>query len=469
MRPLLITLFLAFPLTIFGGYIEGHFISPAQVIIVIVAAVALHRVLTDGSWGGWAQRHIWAYPFGLFILSGMLSTALSPYLSNVFSKAFFQIAGIGIVVLSGMAIVEELRRRPMFLVALARCLSATLGVAAVIGILQFLDFNGFGNTGFLDFSYMNDFYAGGIVWKYPGELGGVSRINSIFGEPAQMARYLGVCTGIALLRLRVLGKRHADALRDVIPAWSACAVLVAGLLSLSVLAYAFLVITLVSLLLVSRRGSFLKTALMAVILTGTLITLVQLLSPELSEKAFTIEEVFSAGPDVIDEAGYESSKLSALSIRVNYEVMKMNLERSPMFGIGLGGHPTSYRRGAPTAEGVYEDLEALNSEDAASLWVRLLSETGILGMCLYVLGMLAILLASRRALLLCGDDLAKKAEPSMGVRHAISIGVAGSCVGECAIYLFRQGQYYELPLWISLVLTAAIPYVLASRRIRRKG
>jgi hypothetical protein len=162
----------------------------------------------------------------------------------------------------------------------------------------------------------------------------------------------------------------------------------------------------------------------------------------------------------------ETGQVSALAVASNVAVMVDNLPRHPLLGVGLGGHPASYERYAPPYARYSEDLEGLNAQDAASLLVRLLSETGILGTALFLLGGFGLLVSCRSAILgsrLMTDSAEKTSASS---RHlswqvmAVAIGIGAGWTSVFFQYLMRAGQYYEQAMWIPIALVAVTPYLI---------
>jgi O-antigen ligase len=67
----------------------------------------------------------------------------------------------------------------------------------------------------------------------------------------------------------------------------------------------------------------------------------------------------------------------------NALVTKKSLKLSPLIGTGLGSHEISYARFIPEIKRK-EGTHLVNVQDAASLFLRLLSETGVLGLGLFL-------------------------------------------------------------------------------------
>jgi len=74
----------------------------------------------------------------------------------------------------------------------------------------------------------------------------------------------------------------------------------------------------------------------------------------------------------------ELANMSVFTLFNNIRVTEYVLETSPLFGYGLGSHPISFQQADIFS--ITIDRSYLNSYDANSLFLRLLSETGILGL-----------------------------------------------------------------------------------------
>lgn len=97
--------------------------------------------------------------------------------------------------------------------------------------------------------------------------------------------------------------------------------------------------------------------------------------------------------------------------------------------------------------------------DGGSLLIRLLSETGVVGTALFLIGCLVVVLRARRAI---QEALAFHRENSSrpSVILTLAAGVTASCAALVTVYLIRKGVYYDPPLWSTIALTAAVPQLL---------
>jgi hypothetical protein len=78
--------------------------------------------------------------------------------------------------------------------------------------------------------------------------------------------------------------------------------------------------------------------------------------------------------------GLESENASTFALLSNAYVAWQAFIASPIIGNGLGSHSSSYDKYAPDIVSPQFPVWGLNSDDANSLFLRLMSETGILGL-----------------------------------------------------------------------------------------
>ena len=153
--------------------------------------------------------------------------------------------------------------------------------------------------------------------------------------------------------------------------------------------------------------------------------------------------------------------LSAIALAVNLAVMRTNLARDPMLGAGLGAHPVTYDRENPGLGRLPVDLASigLNKEDAASLLIRLLSESGILGTVAFIAGWIFAVTRSRRCIL---ANINGRLEPD--IFSSLAIGVTASMIGVGVACMARAPQYYAPWFWLPMALTASVPDLMARLR-----
>lgn len=449
-------LFFSLPLDMLGVYAGGKLVVPGVVFAAIISIGCLGHLLS-GKYRIIGVRERWPLWFVAFMIGGLVSTLVSPYAVSALPRGLTQLVGITIMMLACVALLNEVQCAPRLLEKYIKLCVLILGVIAISAIAESFVENVLQRPELIDLEFLNE-YAGGIVWRRQDVMGPVMRASSLAEEPAHFVIILGVGTGPALMRLGLLGRSYQRAIARVIPQWAAVAILLGFVVALSLVGYFLLASIAVSLWLVSHRLGW-KTitgaVVSAVVMLGILYVAVVSEVPELIEKVATLMVVVS--PDTRFAWGQES----AFDLALNVSVMQHNLTQSPLFGAGLGAHPVTYEEIEPGAGRVplMEFEKQLNKEDANSLLVRLLSESGMLGTVLYIGGLLAVVMRARRAILHSLEGYGSTASPDLCL-VALAIGTTASLAGESLSFLARQGVYYGLPLWIPLALVACVPYRL---------
>jgi len=130
-----------------------------------------------------------------------------------------------------------------------------------------------------------------------------------------------------------------------------------------------------------------------------------------------IEETYLV---LIGQKKMAESNTSTGTFLTNASVVQQVLKKSPIIGHGLGSHPISYNR-----YGYHYEVPVMNEKDANSLFFRLLSETGLIGLLLF-LGFLIKFY------------IPKKNDPS-DFYWVINNGIIISFI----IRLIRQGHYFS--------------------------
>ncbi|HEY8403363.1 MAG TPA: hypothetical protein VIK71_02005 [Flavobacteriales bacterium] len=117
----------------------------------------------------------------------------------------------------------------------------------------------------------------------------------------------------------------------------------------------------------------------------------------------------------------------------NNHVAWENFKRNPLFGTGLGSHSIAFDKYSLTnVEGAVQ-LE-FNRADANSMFLRLMSETGLYGLTIMIVFLFRHWLSKKRS-----------AQPEFWV-------ISNSCLMVIVLYLLRQGHYFinGLPFFIWL-------------------
>lgn len=154
--------------------------------------------------------------------------------------------------------------------------------------------------------------------------------------------------------------------------WRTFIILLSLLLSGSSIGYLGLILCVVFLI---KKISFTK-AIVAISVAAILISGI-----------YVVSEKFRVRIDdsvkVITTKNLAEANLSTYALLSNAFVAIESFKESPIIGNGLGSHPTSHDRFVGNIDGVdeFEQYMQLNSKDASSLFLRLTSELGLMGIC----------------------------------------------------------------------------------------
>lgn len=236
-------------------------------------------------------------------------------------------------------------------------------VAALIGMFQFICFKIGFRSGYFLFNYSNK---GGIP-VYGGLFG--IRLNSIFMEPTYLGSVLSAAFFVAVYNVLTRSHYYYSAIQN----WM---VIIVYLLSFSGM---------------GQIGVFLMIILMAV--NFGLIRYVIVMVPvmiisfnylynnvdEFRERFDSTYGLFVAGEE------FELGKThgSSFILYNNYIVATENFKSNFLFGTGLGSHPTAFEKYSIAKEIEVEGF-SWNSADASSMFLRLMSETGLFGLIIFM-------------------------------------------------------------------------------------
>ena len=464
MARLAVVLYLLFaPLSTASVFIGGRRVEFSLLLASLLALWWLAGFLTLRI-GVSREGDGWSFLFWLFVGWMAASLLASAYLSESWVLGVIQLVGMAVVLLASMYVSRSAAERPGAYAAYARVLTWAVVLIAAVGAWQFFAFNVLG-VGFLaDFSWVNDLTVGPgareMVWRDPGNMGPLRRANSVLAEPAFFAQTLGMVGGVMLLRLGLMGRSLGSSLSGVVPRWAAFLVLVGFAVALSIVGYILLVLTVASLVALLTR--FDLRSLLRMLFAGTVTVVLGGLLILVSGEAFvnklkTIPLVYSAATGGVQTLLLE--QVSALVLAANVSVALGNLEDYPLLGVGPGGHPPSYDVLVLSWVRTIPDIIGISQEDGGALLIRLLSETGVIGTALFLLGWLIVVLRARRAiqraLAFHRND---RSRPSAAL--AAAVGVTASCMALFVVYLLRMAIYYDPVVWLPIALTAAVPPLL---------
>jgi hypothetical protein len=460
MAVLLAVLFVTLPLDAFGRVVAGSLITPADVVGTAIAMLTVER-LTTGRYRMHPSLDQSVFAFVIFLFVGALSVIFSRDSAQILTKGFVQLGGVSIMLLACIATVNEVARRPVLFAGYIHLCMMVLAMVSLVGVAQFVLANALGHPEMLEFSFLNR-WAGGNVWYNRGSLDGIIRANSILQEPSALGMVLGTGAGVALIRLGLRGGAQRDAVQRIIPAWAAISILGGFVVTVSLIDFFLLLSVSVSLWVVSRKISAgaMATLSVAIVLTGGVAyAAIASTLPDLSEKLSAMGSITSDDIQV-----KRAEDLSAIALAVNLAVMRANLSRDPMLGAGLGAHPVTYDRENPGLGRLPADIVTvgMNKEDAASLLIRLLSESGILGTVAFITGWILAVTRARRFIL-----ASMSARMAPNVFLSLAIGVTASMISVGIACMARAPQYYAPWFWLPMALTVSVPELVA--RVERES
>lgn len=245
-------------------------------------------------------------------------------------------------------------------------------IVAAIGIFQEFSF-------LIGFKYGYDYSCIIQKWKFVPATGGMLRVNSIFMEPAHFAITMAPAFFISLSS--ILRKSHHYLKTN----WGSIIIIISYILTFSLVAYISILISLLLIFFhVKKRGKVLsigiriprRYVLSIAIILPILIYAAYRHSPEIRMRVDdTIEVATGSRP-------LTKSHLSIYALASNAFVAYKSFISNPFFGHGLGSHPISYDEFIrPGVSSVFwaKGYTGVNKKDAASLFLRLISETGLFG------------------------------------------------------------------------------------------
>lgn len=244
-------------------------------------------------------------------------------------------------------------------VKLFRIFLKCLVIVACIGIVQAITYKLHITIGY-DYGWL--FNKWGLA---PGGIVGI-RINSIFAEPSQFATLLSPAAFISIHH--ILTKSYLFMARK----WC-YVILIAMFISASSTGYVGIFIAVLLILINYRR------ILDLIIVTSLGILIVMLLYYNVDEFKSRLDA--SINIYAKEELSLEDINSSSFVQYNNFHIATTNFMKNPLFGTGLGSYPLAYEKYSLTkAEDflIKKGFE-FNSQDANSLFLRVMAEMGLLG------------------------------------------------------------------------------------------
>lgn len=426
-------------LFIFGQWIGGiQRITPDLLSIILLGMAGWHLKIGRGFMGA-PNTEISVKTVMAFVGVCLLSMMTSPYAIFGQPSAYVQMGMMILVAGLFWATDFILSRRPKLLEHLIRFSVIVCGIVAWIGIGQFLTILTTGQYSPFEFSFMNDF-AGGVVW-YSASSAEEHRINSIMPEPALLGMLLSIPFGLVLIRLGLLGKALSARSRPLMPIWAAVGISSALLVCGSSLAYIEVIVVFVTIFIfgIRRINKTLLLKYLSISVVGFSVVAFVASKPILARVEPLVDQDIAA---ILANA-----TLSALA--ANLYVTTVNVEDDPLFGAGIGAHQTTYKSliGSDFFNGDERLADmSLNSDTAASLFMRLLSETGFIGLLSYGFVVWRIMFHSYKSIKGAVYNDMKAAEADTVILVSL-FSASAATVSFCFI---RLGNYYFPAMWIML-------------------
>ena len=274
-------------------------------------------------------------------------------------------------------------------------------VVSIIGIFQVISYN---------IGFRSGYNYGYILNKWGANPGGLLglRMNSVFPEPSNFAAIIAPAFFISVFFL--FFKKG-----DFITKRESIVIFIAYLLTFSSLGYIGIFIMLILLLI---NYGVLRYFLIIVPVFYLAFTL---LYANVSEFKHRIDGVYKA----FAKNEYKHGVLhgSSFVLYNNYHVAIENFSHHPLFGTGLGSHPVAFDKYSLTNQAGVLDI-TFNKADANSMFLRLLSETGLFGASLFLFIVFKFYVSKGKAI----DD------EDWIISNSLLIVIL--------LYLLRQGHYF---------------------------
>jgi len=233
-------------------------------------------------------------------------------------------------------------------------------IAALIGVFQFVSFK-IGFTPGYDFRWILN------KWGFiPGGNFGI-RINSIFGEPTHLGAVMSSAFFVSVYNLLFKKSYYLTKFQSVI-------IIVVYILSFSGLGQTGVFLTLIFL---AISFGAVRYFIIAIPLGFFLFNVMYENSKDFRERYDSLIELFTTGKFVLGK-----THGSSFILYNNYQVATENFKTNFVLGTGVGSHPVAFERFS-TANHFKVYGFNLNSADANSMLLRLISETGLFGVSIF--------------------------------------------------------------------------------------
>jgi len=292
-------------------------------------------------------------------------------------------------------------------------------ITALIGAFQFVSFQ-VGFTPGYNFGWILN------KWSFtPGGNFGL-RINSIFAEPTHLAAVLSPAFFVSIYNLFVKEPLFINRIQSFV-------IVIIYLLSFSGLGQIGIFLTF---LMFAVNFGLVRYVFVLVPLAILLFNFLYNNVKDFRERYDGIVELYTTGKFVLGK-----THGSSFILYNNFHVATKNFQSNPIFGSGIGSHPIAFEKYS-LAKNIAVYGFDFNSADANSMLLRLISETGIFGVAIF--------------LVIIFKGYVKRDEENESYHWLISNAILIMIL----LNLFRQGHYFlnGFPFFILLYIFNKISY-----------
>lgn len=293
-------------------------------------------------------------------------------------------------------------------------------IAALIGVFQFISFK-IGFTPGYSFRWIFN------KWGFtPGGNFGI-RINSIFAEPTHLGAVMSAAFFISLYNVFRKESFYLSKFQSAV-------IIVVYFLSFSGLGQVGIFLSLIFLAISFGLVRYILVLIPIVIISFNF------LYNNVNEFKERLDSTFGL---FIGGEKFELGKThgSSFILYNNYVVATKNFQSNFLFGTGVGSHPTAFDRYS-IAKGIKQFGFNLNSADANSMFLRLMSETGLFGLGIFFIIMIKCYV---------------KRDTNYLTNHWL---ISNGILIMILLNLFRQGHYFlnGFPFFVMLYYFNAVSY-----------
>lgn len=292
--------------------------------------------------------------------------------------------------------------------------------AALLGLFQFVSYQIGFRAGYTFFGIFNKWgFAGGGLFGM--------RINSVFSEPTHLACVLAPAFFVSLYNLFNRENYYLTRMQSI-------AIITVYVLSFSGLGQAGIFLTFIFLAI-----SYGLVRYIIILIPVTILTF-NVLYNNVTDFRYRLDGLTSlfSGEKFVQGTTHGSSFI----LYNNYTVALKNFQTNPLFGTGIGSHPVAFEKYS-----LAKDFKTFgfnfNGQDANSMFLRLMSETGLFGLLIFFI-----------ILVRC---YVKRDKEHLTYHWLISNGVLVMIL----LNLFRQGHYFlnGFPFFVLLYYYNKVSYL----------